>query len=69
MKLLLLSLLIFTTTLFGFTNDKITMQWLEQQPRSFAKDFYIWRYLNKNISIKESYKAISQVRYLKNKIL
>ena len=69
MKLLLLSLLIFTTTLFGFTNEKITMEWLEKQPRSFAKDFYIWRYLNKDITSEESNKALSQVRYLNNKLL
>ena len=68
MKLLILSLLIFTSTLFGFTNDKITMEWLEKQPRSFAKDFYIWRYLNKNITSEESNKALSQVRYLNNKL-
>lgn len=69
MKLLILSLLIFATTLFGFSDDKITMQWLEKQPKSFAKDFYIWRYLNKNITAEESNKALSQVRYLNNKIL
>lgn len=69
MKSLLLSLLIFVTTLSGFTNDKITMEWLEKQPTSFAKDFYIWRYLNKNITAEESNKAISQVRYLNNKLL
>ena len=69
MKLLILSLLIFVTTLFGFSDDKITMQWLEKQPKSFAKDFYIWRYLNKNITAEESNKALSQVRYLNNQIL
>ena len=69
MKLLILSLLIFVTTLFGSTNDKITMEWLEKQPRSFAKDFYIWQFLNKNITSEESHKAISQVRYLNNKLL
>ena len=69
MKLLILSLLIFVTSLFGFSDDKITMQWLEKQPKSFAKDFYLWRYLNKNITAEESNKAISQVRYLNNKLL
>jgi soluble lytic murein transglycosylase len=67
MKLLLL--FIFTTSLFSFTNENITLKWLENQPRSFAKDFYIWRYLKQNITPKESNKALSQVRYLNNKIL
>ena len=69
MKLLLFTLLIFTTTLFGSTNDKITIEWLEKQPRSFAKDFYIWQFLKKDITAEESNKALSQVRYLNNKIL
>ena len=69
MKLLFLSLLLFISSLYGFTNEKITMQWLEKQPTSFAKDFYIWRYLNKEISAKESNQALGQVRYLNNKIL
>jgi len=67
MKLLLLA--IFTTSLFSFTNDTITLKWLEKQPKSFAKDFYIWRYLDKDITPEESNKALSQVRYLNNKIL
>ena len=68
MKTLLL-ITFFTTSLFSFTNDTITLQWLEKQPKSFAKDFYIWRYLDKDITPEESNKAIAQVRYLNNKIL
>jgi soluble lytic murein transglycosylase len=69
MKLLILSLLIFTSTLFGFTNDQITKEWLEEKPKSYAKDFYIWQYLLKNITPEESNEVISQVRRLNNKIL
>ena len=69
MKLILLTLLISITTLFGFSNDKITLEWLDKQPTSFAKDFYIWKYLGKDISPKESNEALSQVRYLNNKLL
>jgi len=69
MKLIIFALFISISTLFGFTNDKITLEWLDKQPRSFAKDFYIWQYLNKNITPKESNEAISQVRYLNNKLL
>ena len=67
MKLLLLSIL--STSLFAFTTNNITLEWLEKQPTSFAKDFYIWQYLNKDITPKESNHAISQVRYLNNKLL
>ncbi|MDC0933036.1 lytic transglycosylase domain-containing protein [Arcobacteraceae bacterium] len=69
MKKLLLTITLLTTTLFAFTNDKITMQWLENKPTSYAKDFYIWQYLTKNITPKESNKAISQIRRLNSKIL
>jgi len=69
MKLLILSLLIFISTLFGSTKEKITLEWLEKQPKSFAKDFYIWQFLKKDITADESNKAISQVRYLNNKLL
>ena len=69
MKSLLLSLFIFTNTLFAFTSEDITLQWLEKQPTSYTKDFYIWQYLDKNISPKESEIALSQVKRLNNKIL
>jgi len=69
MKLLLLSLFILTNSLFAFTNKNITLEWLEKQPTSYAKDFYIWQYLSKDITPKESNKALSQVRRLNNKIL
>ena len=69
MKALLLSFFIFASTLFSFTNEDITLQWLEKQPTSYTKDFYIWQYLNKNISPEESEKALSQVKRLNNKIL
>lgn len=67
MKLFLL--FIFTTFICASTNNKITLEWLEKQPTSFAKDFYIWRYLDENITAEESNKALSQIRYLNNKIL
>ena len=51
-----------------FSKD-ITMKWLEQQPTSYAKDFYIWRYLSQDITPKEANKALSQIRRLNNKIL
>jgi len=45
------------------------MDWLKSKPKSYAKDFYIWRYLNnKDITPKQANEALSQVRYLNNKI-
>jgi soluble lytic murein transglycosylase len=68
MKTLLITIIL-STALFSFTNENITLGWLEKQPKSFAKDFYIWRYLNKDITPKESNEALSQIRHLNNKIL
>ena len=62
-----LFLIVITTFLFA-TDDKITLDWLEKQPRSYAKDFYIWRYLNKDISPQEANEALSQVKYFNDKI-
>jgi len=69
MTKLLFITLIFTQLIVANANNNITLEWLEKQPISFAKDFYIWRYLNQDISPEESNKALSQVRYLNNKIL
>lgn len=69
MKRLLFITLFFTNSLFAITSNSITLEWLEKQPTSFAKDFYIWRYLDKDITPEQSNEALSQVRYLNNKIL
>jgi len=63
-----LLLLFFTTSIFALTEDKITLDWLTQQPKSYAKDFYIWRYLDKDISPRQANEALSQVKYFNNKI-
>jgi len=68
MRILLVTTL-FITSLFSFTDEDITLQWLEKQPKSFAKDFFIWRYLEKDITPEQSNEAIGQVRYLSGKIL
>jgi len=65
----ILIITLFFTSLFAFTDENITLKWLEKQPKSFAKDFFIWQYLEKDISIEQSMQAVSQVRYLNNKIL
>ncbi|PIF03876.1 MAG: lytic murein transglycosylase [Arcobacter sp.] len=69
MKKLLLLLSLFPLWLFAFSQKDITLEWLEKQPKSYAKDFYIWQYLNKNISPEESNQALSQIRRLNSKLL
>ena len=54
-----------TTTIFA---QDITIEWLEKQPTSYAKDFYIWRYLSYDITPEQANKALSQVKQLNNKI-
>lgn len=70
--MILKTILLFIITTSVFANAKnektITMNWLKAQPKSYAKDFYIWRYLNQNISPTQANDALSQVRYFNNKI-
>ena len=49
-------------------NDNITLDWLNNQPKSIAKDFYIWQYLGQNITAKEAQNAISQTSRFNNKL-
>lgn len=67
-------LLFITTFTFVFSeyrveNSPITIEWLNKQPRSLYKDFYIWRYLGQNISANEAIEAMGQVKSVNNKIL
>jgi len=50
-------------------NNKITLSWLKQKPKSITKDFYIWQYLKqKDVAPSQSLEAISQVKFMNNKI-
>ncbi|MEA3353483.1 MAG: lytic transglycosylase domain-containing protein, partial [Campylobacterota bacterium] len=51
-----------------FADEQISAKWLSKQPKSIAKDFYIWRYLSQNIEPAEALSALEQVRFLNNKI-
>ena len=51
-----------------FASDNITLQWLKQQPKSIAKDFYIWRYLDQNITPNQALEACKQINTLNNKL-
>ena len=47
----------------------ITKKWLDTKPRSIAKDFYIWRYLDKNITPDEAIEILGDVKNVNRKIL
>jgi soluble lytic murein transglycosylase len=43
--------IIFILTLFivnGIAEDNITKEWLNEKPKSYIKDFYLWRYIEQN---------------------
>ncbi|HIP12556.1 MAG TPA: lytic transglycosylase domain-containing protein [Arcobacter sp.] len=50
-------------------SSEVKKQWLENKPRSYAKDFYIWRYLKQDINASEAIWALGQARYVNNKLL
>ncbi len=47
----------------------LTLKQIEAMPKSYAKDFYIWRFLDQNITAKEADKAFYQVKSVNWKIL
>ena len=49
-------------------SEDITQKWLDTKPRTIAKDFYIWRYLDQDITSDEAIKALGQARYVNNKL-
>jgi soluble lytic murein transglycosylase len=56
-------------TALSLLAQEVTLEWLKKQPTSYAKDFYIWRYLAKDITPQQAKQALSGVRRLNNKIL
>jgi soluble lytic murein transglycosylase len=54
--------------LFVFAQD-ITLDWLSDKPRSLYKDFYIWRFLDQDISANEANEAMYQSSRINHKIL
>ncbi|WP_457599577.1 lytic transglycosylase domain-containing protein [Hydrogenimonas sp.] len=47
----------------------VTLQQIDAMPRSYAKDFYIWRYLDQNITPTQAERAFYQVKSVNWKIL
>jgi soluble lytic murein transglycosylase len=64
MRLLLLLLPIFV-----FASSDVYLDWLKDKPKSIAKDFYIWRYLDKDITPGQANEAFYQSNRVNNKIL
>lgn len=67
-KVLLFTIfVIYTLTLNAST--QISKQWLQNKPRSYAKDFYIWRYLNQDIKPQDAIWALGETRNVNSKLL
>jgi soluble lytic murein transglycosylase len=64
---------IFIAICFSFVylnaNTNIHKQWLEKQPRSYAKDFYLSLYLKQNISPQDAIWALGEANKVNNKFL
>jgi soluble lytic murein transglycosylase len=50
-------------------SEQITMQWLKSKPRTIAKDFYIWQYLDQDITAQQAIDALGQARNVNWKLL
>lgn len=46
----------------------ITLDFIKQHPRSITKDFYIWQYLNQDITPQEAVIALSEVNSMNNNL-
>jgi soluble lytic murein transglycosylase len=65
-KLFILSLYLSS---FAHALNPVSKEWLTKQPRSYAKDFYLWRYLNQDITPKDAIWALGEARNVNNKLL
>ena len=54
-------------TLWG--SQTITLEWLSSKPRSYAKDFYIWRYFDQNITPAQADEAFYQIKSVNWKLI
>ncbi len=50
-------------------SEPITLKRLERMPRSYAKDFYIWRYFDRNITPAQADAAFYQIRSVNWKLI
>lgn len=66
-KKLLATSLLCANLVFANASD-ITLDWLKDKPRTYAKDFYIWQFLKQDISSADAIDALGQARYVNNKL-
>lgn len=66
---LILASLTFSKDGFRLENSVITIEWLNKQPKSLYKDYYIWRFLGQKVSPNEANIALGQAKNINNKIL
>lgn len=50
------------------SSKEITLKFFRDKPRSIAKDFYIWRFLDQNVSAKEAEALIGEVYQMSSKL-
>ncbi len=55
--------------LFPLLLQAVTLEQIDAMPKSYAKDFYIWRFLDQNITPQEADRAFYQVKSVNWKIL
>ncbi len=63
--LVFFSLFIFPSYLFS---NEITLGFLNPKPKSIYKDYYIWRYLDQNISSQDAFDLIGEVKNMNRKL-
>ncbi len=62
-KILITTLLL---TLQVVSANEVTLEWLEDKPRTYAKDFYIWQFLKQDITPEEAISALGQANNVVN---
>jgi len=65
MKIILLLFIAFYLN----ANTTITKDFLKDTPRSYTKDFYIWLYLNQNITSNDAIWALGEAKRVNHKLL
>ena len=48
--------------------NEVTLEWLKDKPRTYAKDFYIWQFLKQDITPSEAIEALGQANYVNNRL-
>ncbi len=49
--------------------QKITLDWLNTKPRSITKDFYVWQFLQQDITPNEAMTAFGEINRVTNQLL